>query len=513
MAIGPLQIAQSVQQAPGQDPASRAVTGFQQGSDLAMQQQKLQQMKEELALTKDQHTTQNAMLKAKQVADVLTEYGKLAYTDPRDPAAKLRYQAMFNNAKQAGLNIPDINEATRIATFEQRQASVRQKFQEWQKLEPHDQMMAMLGAVTEDPTMKDAPWYDQFEKSLDFAGKMALEEQKGKTEGEVINAKGNFDLQKTKEIVQGQANVAAGNNRTQETVEQMKTRHAKELKDAELQAEKEKQASQQTFQADQNDKNRQTQKEIAAMKKKGGGAAKPSVGSQALDRVFAKDYDQMANGGYAKSEAALSELKALADHLNSGAGSGGVVDKAPKWARDLVGADSASIQDRASGMIRDIMMSSPGYSAKMMDTPAEAEAILNSNYNPKLPPKENGARLTRLYNQYSEMLKQRKAAMDFWETHGQSLNGFKASAGMSTGGIGGLKTDAAATGSARSTFKDDSGSVPKSGPLAKVAPAILQTAKTLLKNGATPDQIKKHGGLTDAQIKQLQRQIKSEGGQ
>jgi len=152
---------------------------------------------------------------------------------------------------------------------------------------------------------------------------------------------------------------------------------------------------------------------------------KPPVltkGQEAVDRDFAKDYnDFVTAGGYADVQKSVSQLKGVSEDLGkTDTASGGMIGMMPKFARDIVVPKGAALQDTVEEIVqRNLKLVLGG-----QFTQREGELLMERTFNPRQSEKENRRRVDRLVKQIDEAAKAKSEAGAYYEEHG-TLAGFK----------------------------------------------------------------------------------------
>jgi hypothetical protein len=152
-----------------------------------------------------------------------------------------------------------------------------------------------------------------------------------------------------------------------------------------------------------------------------GGGAKLTEGQKVVDRTFGKDFAEWeANGGAAQVNKQLDQLSGPLKILESGKGSGGVLDFLPKSVQDYTNRENAAIQDSVSEVVQSSLRATLG----AQFTEKEGAGILARAFNPRQSPKENAARVGRLVKSLRSIAESKQAAADYFQENG-TLRGFK----------------------------------------------------------------------------------------
>lgn len=137
-----------------------------------------------------------------------------------------------------------------------------------------------------------------------------------------------------------------------------------------------------------------------------------SEGQKALDKAFAKDYnDFVAQGGAAGLARKLKDVDDSIKLLEkTDSASGPLIGTLPKAFRDVVTPEGSSIQDRLEGVVQETLRQTLG----AQFTEKEGERILARTFNPRLSEKENARRARVILNELKEMAKAKvEAANEF----------------------------------------------------------------------------------------------------
>ncbi len=154
----------------------------------------------------------------------------------------------------------------------------------------------------------------------------------------------------------------------------------------------------------------------------GGNTAGLTPGQIAVDKNFAKDYEDFVTaGGYSDVQKNVKQLKQAATSLGkTDSATGPLVGLVPKIGRDIISPEGASIQDSVEEVVQRNLRLVLG----AQFTENEGKQLLARVYNPRQPESVNKARVERLANQIAEAAKAKAEAGDYFEEHG-TLKGFK----------------------------------------------------------------------------------------
>lgn len=173
---------------------------------------------------------------------------------------------------------------------------------------------------------------------------------------------------------------------------------------------------------------------VAAGLRDQGKPEKSSPGQMALDRTFAKEYDEWTSKDRSIADKNISQLEGTLKTLDDGGGggliptSGRIIGRLP----DVVKPE-ASIRMRED--VRSAVMNTLRATLGPQFTEREGEQIFNLAYNEKLSPAENVHKLGPIIKQLKEMRDSKEAKSAYFEEHGSSLKGYKGAKGK--GLIGG----------------------------------------------------------------------------
>lgn len=151
---------------------------------------------------------------------------------------------------------------------------------------------------------------------------------------------------------------------------------------------------------------------------------KPTAGQEALDKSFAKDYeDYYATGGYAGVEKNLKTLEdakaALANDTN-GTLSGGFSTSLPDSIRARVNPESVALEQN----IKETALASLRQALGPQFTEKEGERIMQMAYDPRLPADKNIAKLDKAMEYIRTRAQQREKSARYYEQNKGTLQGF-----------------------------------------------------------------------------------------
>lgn len=150
--------------------------------------------------------------------------------------------------------------------------------------------------------------------------------------------------------------------------------------------------------------------------------AKPTVAQQAVDRNFARDYnDYIAQGGFAEAEKGLSKVRNVADQLRKDQSlTGAMSGLTPDWVKSFTNPKAIDVRDNLEDVVQRGMRQIMG----AQFTEAEGKRLLARAYNPSLPASVNAERVEKLADSMEQMAKAKSAAAHYYETNG-TLAGFQ----------------------------------------------------------------------------------------
>jgi hypothetical protein len=159
-----------------------------------------------------------------------------------------------------------------------------------------------------------------------------------------------------------------------------------------------------------------------------------SVGQAALDKAFAKTYEEdFVDGKVTTAEKNLDSLLGVGQRLQAaqhgGADlTGGMIGMQPMFYRRLFNQESADAQQTVEEVVQQSLKAILG----AQFTEKEAARLIERAYDPALDESYNEERVARLYNALKQGLERRRAAARYWEKHGGTLSGFPASEMVAT---------------------------------------------------------------------------------
>lgn len=204
------------------------------------------------------------------------------------------------------------------------------------------------------------------------------------------------------------------------------------LRQQEAAARMQEQAASREFQMTEAEKDRQLRRDLAAQEmaarsqKDAQEASQKKApltkGQEALDRQFAKRYEEFAAGG--GEEGLQQKIKGL-EEIKQGlsktdTASGPIVGLLPKSVRDIVTPQGAAFQDRLLSTIQETLRQTLGGQF----TEREAQQLFERAYNPRLSEEENIKRVEKVINELSAKGKATGEAARYFEEAG-TLSGFK----------------------------------------------------------------------------------------
>lgn len=162
------------------------------------------------------------------------------------------------------------------------------------------------------------------------------------------------------------------------------------------------------------------------------GEGKLSEGQKAVDKGYAKAYNDFTGGGESKAYNAIEKLKELRDEVEKesksllSAGGGTIAGSLPDWMRTT---KSVALRDNAVSVANQGLKATFG--AQLSDS--EREAAAKEFYNDKLPPKENLKVMDRKIKELENSLKDEKAKAQYFQKN-ESLSGFAPNAASFSNG-------------------------------------------------------------------------------
>lgn len=165
---------------------------------------------------------------------------------------------------------------------------------------------------------------------------------------------------------------------------------------------------------------------LAEAKKKENGENKLSEGQKAVDKGYAKAYNDFTGGGESRANNAIKKLKELRNEVEKEsksviqAGGGTIAGSLPDWARTT---RSVSLRDNAISVANQGLKATFG--AQLSDS--EREAAAKEFYNDKLPPAENLKVMDRKIKELEDSLNDEKTKAKYFQKN-ETLSGFSPSA-------------------------------------------------------------------------------------
>lgn len=156
--------------------------------------------------------------------------------------------------------------------------------------------------------------------------------------------------------------------------------------------------------------------------------APPTPGQESLDKAFGTDAAAWVGaGGFAdtqKSIAQLGEAKAALDAVASGKSkdklTGPVVSRVPNFAKQVFNPKAVAVRDSVEEIVQRNLRLVLG----SQFTEKEGERLIARAYNENLDEAENSKRVGRLMTQLQSAAKAKQEAIDYFNQHGGTLEGF-----------------------------------------------------------------------------------------
>lgn len=150
--------------------------------------------------------------------------------------------------------------------------------------------------------------------------------------------------------------------------------------------------------------------------------AKGTVAQQAVDRNFAKDYnDYIALGGFFESMKGIDKVNSVGNELeNDESLTGPMVGLTPDWARSFTNPKAIDVRQNLEDVVQRGMRQIMG----PQFTENEGKRLIDRAYNPSLPTSYNAARVKKLTEMMKQMAKAKNEAVNYYEENG-TLAGFK----------------------------------------------------------------------------------------
>ncbi len=149
---------------------------------------------------------------------------------------------------------------------------------------------------------------------------------------------------------------------------------------------------------------------------------KKSAGETAVDKEYAKDYnDFILGGGYTTAVANLDKMGTIVERLGKEKDlTGGFTGAIPKGIRDFTSPESANLQDEYEQIVQQNLKTVLG----AQFTQQEATQLIRRSFNPRLGQEYNAKRILEVQSQMAEALEAKKAAADYFEANGYSMRGY-----------------------------------------------------------------------------------------
>lgn len=156
----------------------------------------------------------------------------------------------------------------------------------------------------------------------------------------------------------------------------------------------------------------------------GGVKAKPTAAETAVDKAFAKTYEEdFASGGIKDQEKNLSQLKEVRDTLIDPEGpnvTGPLVGRLPDIINAFINPAAIDTRERVEEVVQRNLRVILG----AQFTNEEGKRLIARAYNPALPESVNAQRLTNLITAMDGALQAKKAAAQYYEEKG-TLKGYR----------------------------------------------------------------------------------------
>lgn len=150
-------------------------------------------------------------------------------------------------------------------------------------------------------------------------------------------------------------------------------------------------------------------------------------GQTALDKKFADDYnDFVAQGGQAQFQKNMAQLKDARDKMAQNPNlTGGITDTAA----NALGGNAFSYLKPELAAIKDQILEPVQGNLKLtlgaQFTEKEGSKVEGRSFNPALPTEKNVEKIDRLMKQMQEQFDAKLRAVNWWEQHKGTLNGFE----------------------------------------------------------------------------------------
>lgn len=165
------------------------------------------------------------------------------------------------------------------------------------------------------------------------------------------------------------------------------------------------------------------QARIAADARKDALKQKGTPGQQALDRNFAKDYNEfVATGGAADVKKGLTQLREVSDALGTKGNdyTGPIRGMLPDKVRAFTNPEAIDAKNNVEEVVQRNLRLVLG----AQFTEKEGQALIKRAYNDQLSPEQNKKRLGRLISQIEQAAEAKARAAEYFEQNG-TLQGFK----------------------------------------------------------------------------------------
>ena len=140
-----------------------------------------------------------------------------------------------------------------------------------------------------------------------------------------------------------------------------------------------------------------------------------------VDENFAKNYIDWIAGKESDARKNINQLENVIVGLSkTDTATGPVIGSLPKFLRNIVTPDGASLQDQVEEVIQRNLTSILG----AQFTEKEGKRLIERAYNPQLEEEENMKRVARLLNQMKDAYQSNQRAKDYYENN-KTLSGYK----------------------------------------------------------------------------------------
>lgn len=219
-------------------------------------------------------------------------------------------------------------------------------------------------------------------------------------------------LQNRQKLLEGLAKI-----KSQEDLRKQQLSYDQQKSLQDQQFKKDLQQNQQNFLSGMADKKYAAMQDLADTKTQ----QKPSVAQQAVDRNFAKTYeDFVVQGGFADAEKGIGQLNNMAEKLAKDKTlTGPIRGSTPDFIRQFTNPEALDVKSQVEDVIQRSLKAVLG----AQFTEAEGKRVLERAYNEKSPPEVNEARIRRLADQLKKMAESKYNAAKYYESNG-TLQGF-----------------------------------------------------------------------------------------